>query len=111
MIGDDEACYYNYATTGFSVNWHLGGSGGWTDQFASHALLTTPYTIDELCIYAPKAYLSGGTATMVTDVNKPSVVIADPDKDSLFCLPKCRKFGLVCQEKAASSSGGRASLP
>jgi hypothetical protein len=77
FVGDQEHSSYSYATSPLGITWHEGGAGGPTTNFANHSITTTPYTIEDLLIAAPLAYLSGATP-VVYDANVPSVAVYEP---------------------------------
>ena len=100
FIGDAEHPYYNYATNALGVTWNQGGGGGPTNDFINHALLTTPFVIEELLIDAPYTYFTGSSNTLVREsgvqtityydqTNGRAVFVADEDvfNDELWDEP------------------------
>ncbi|MFX1518125.1 MAG: S8 family serine peptidase, partial [Promethearchaeota archaeon] len=77
FIGDQEYPYYNYATNALGVTWNQGGGGGPTTDFVNHALLTTPFVIEELLIDAPYTYLNGTVNTLVRESGAQTIVYYD----------------------------------
>jgi hypothetical protein len=77
FVGDYENQYYNNATNALGVTWHYGGGGGPTTDILDHALTTYPFTIEELLIDAPYAYLTGNAPILVNESGKATIKYYD----------------------------------